>query len=660
MSRIRGRLASAVRLARLIGSNPRLLFDELLYRTQRRRQIRQLRSDFDRIVCSEPDGARLKLPGIDIPSLDRIPDELVPSAKAIIAEAGEVLEHRMSFLGSGPLDYGQEIDWLRDPVTGHRWSTGLHFDIPVTDLDTADDAKRVWEPSRGHQLVTLARASRLDPENAESYVSEMTAQLESWMDANPVGRTINWTNAMEAGIRAANWLTALAIAGPERLPAPTLERVTRCLQRHGRFISCHLEGSPRLRSNHFVGDLLGLSMLGASIGRDPDAEHWIEDSADWFPREVGEQVYEDGCDFEASLPYHGLVLEMFVLIMRSLETSGRQVEPATLERLRSMVKVAVAVRHPDGRTPQFGDNDSGRILPAGFDRGPSLDPVIWVAASALGMDRPLDGIPDPEIAWTFGLDEWHRSVSAPRMSSNLPDRFPHGGLYLLNGGGSHLVADCGDVGQAGNGGHAHNDALAFEWSLDGVPVVVDPGTYAYTSDSKARTEMRSTSVHSTPQIDGIEINPIDPARPFQLDEVAAPAVESFSVGEEQAILVASHRAYERLPEPVRVTRTICMDRRTGSFSVTDHLEGDGHHKVTIPFPLAPEWSATVQEPRRCVLEGPGPSIEVGLDGECVLDFDRYWYSPSFGVREKAARIVVAGSLVLPATLRMEFSRVARK
>lgn len=660
MSRIRGRLKSAIRLARLIGSNPRLLIDELLYRTRRRRQVRQLRSDFDRIVCSEPDGASLKLAGIDIPSLDRIPDELVPSAKAIIAEAGEVLDHRMSFLGSGPLDYGPEIDWLRDPVTGHRWPTGLHFDIPVTDLGTADDAKRVWEPSRGHQLVTLARASRLDPENAESYISEMAAQLESWMDANPVGRTINWTNAMEAGIRAANWLTALAIAGPERLPSPTLERVTRCLQRHGRFISCHLEGSPRLRSNHFVGDLLGLSMLGASIGGDPDAARWIEDSADWFPREVREQVYADGCDFEASLPYHGLVLEMFVLIMRSLETSGRQVEPATLERLRSMVTVAVAVRHPDGRTPQFGDNDSGRILPAGFDRGPSLDPVIWVAASALGMDRPLDGIPDPEIVWTFGLDEWRRTVSAPRMDSGLPDHFPDGGLYVLNGGGSHLVADCGDVGQSGNGGHAHNDALAFEWSLDGVPVVVDPGTYAYTSDPAARTEMRSTAVHSTPQIDGIEINPIDPTRPFQLDEVAAPAVESFSVDEAQTVLVASHRAYERLPEPVLVTRTIRLDRRTGSFSVTDHLEGDGQRAVRIPFPLAPGWSATDREPRRCVLKGPGPSIEVALDGECVLGFDQGWYSPSFGIREKATRIVVAGSLVLPATLKMEFSRVARR
>lgn len=644
----------------MIGSNPRLLFDEVLYRDRNRRHIRKLRSNFDLMVCSEPDGAALHLEEIDIPPLGELPTDLVASAKQIIAEAQEVLEHRMSFLGSGLLDYGPEIDWLRDPVTGYRWPTGLHFDIQVADLDTADDAKRVWELSRGHQLLTLARASRLDPEEADSYLSEMGAQLESWIDANPVGQTINWTNAMEAGIRAANWLTALAIADPVRLPADTLDRVTRCLQRHGRFIENHLEGTPRLRSNHFVGDLLGLSMLGASIQGDPKARTWLENSERWLPREVKQQVYEDGCDFEASLPYHGLVLEMFVLTMRSLTGAGRPVDPETVDRLRSMVNVAVAVRHPDGRTPQFGDADSGRVLPDGFDRGPSLDPVIWVAASALGMDQPLDGTPHPEVAWTFGLAEWLRVAARPMLQSDHPDRFPDGGIYVLSGGGSHLVADCGDVGQAGNGGHAHNDALSFEWSLDGVPVVVDPGTYAYTSDTEARTRMRSTSAHSTPQIDDAEINPIDPTRPFQLDEIAAPTVESFSASDEQTVLVSSHRAYMRLPQPVLVTRSIRLDRRNGSIAITDHLKGSGHHTVTVPFTLAPGWSVTAREPQRCVLNGPGPPIEVNLEGESILEFAQGWYSPNFGSREKAARIVVTGSLDLPATLKMDFSRAAHR
>ena len=660
MSRVRNRLNSAIRFLRLTWRNPRLLFEEISYRTRKRRRTKRLRSHFDQIVCSVPDGATLRLEHIDIPSREQIPEPLAASADNILVEAQEIIEHRMSFLGSGPLDYGPKIDWLRDPVTGFRWPTCLHFDIQVTDPSTPDDVKRVWELSRGHQLLTLARASRLDPVNDLPYIAEMVAQLDSWIDANPVGRTVNWTNAMEAGIRAANWLTAIGIAGADRFPEAALERVTRCLQMHGRFIFNHLEGSPRMRSNHFVGDLLGLTMLGASIKGDGDAAVWLEASEKWFPREVSGQVYEDGCDFEASLPSHGLVLEMFVLILRSLEALGWRADPDTRDRLRSMVSVAAAVRHPDGRTPQFGDCDSGRVLPSGFGRSPSLDPIIWIAAVVLGMGRPFDGIPDPEIAWTLGLNEWHRSEAGPPMASELPDHFSKGGLYVLRGGGSQIVVDCGDVGQSGNGGHAHNDALSFEWSIDGFPVVVDPGTFAYTSDSEARTQMRSTSAHATPQIDEIEINPIDPERPFQLDEKVAPRVDSFSVDNKRAALVASHAAYMRLPQPVGITRSICLDRRTGSFTVTDHLAGVGQHKVSIPLPLSPNWMVLNRESNGCVLNGPGPSVQVKLDGAATLKVEEGWYSPTFGTRQKTRRIVAAGSLDLPATITMEISRAGEQ
>lgn len=656
MTRIHRRLGSAMRFVRLTWRNPRLVVSEISYRAYRMWRIRRLRSNFNRMVCSVPEGASLQLEMIDIPSRDQIPEALAASADSILSEANEVIKHRMSFLGAGPLDYGPEIDWLADPVTGYRWPIGIHFDIPVTNLNSADDAKRVWELSRGHQLLTLARASRLDPTNGEAYVAEMVAQFESWIQSNPVGRTINWTNAMEAGIRAANWLTAIAIAGTDQFPEIALERITKCLQMHGRFIFNHLEGSPRMRSNHFVGDLLGLTMLGASINGDADALKWMEASEEWFPREVDGQVHVDGCDFEASLSYHGLVLEMFVLILRTLEESGRRVSEATRDRLRSMVAVAVAVRHPDGRTPQIGDGDSGRILPSGFARSPSLDPIIWVASAIVGLGRPLDGTPDPEVAWTLGLKQWRRSAVSPSIVSGFPDRFSSGGLYILRGGGSHIVVDCGDVGQSGNGGHAHNDTLSFEWSLDGVPVIVDPGTYAYTSDTKARTQMRGTSAHATPQIDNIEINPIDPERPFQLDEIAAPKVESFSVSDESTILIASHGAYMRLQQPVLITRSICLNRRTGSFLVTDQLKGSGRHAVTIPMPLTPDWSVVNRAAKSCVLNGPRATVHVRLEGGAILEVEQGWYSPTFGIRQRALRLVAAGSLDLPATITVEMSR----
>ena len=49
----------------------------------------------------------------------------------------------------------------RDFKSGYRWPQDLYLDVQVTRLDDASDAKVPWELSRGHQLLTLARAARL-------------------------------------------------------------------------------------------------------------------------------------------------------------------------------------------------------------------------------------------------------------------------------------------------------------------------------------------------------------------------------------------------------------------------------------------------------------------------------------------------------------------
>ena len=104
--------------------------------------------------------------------------------------------------------------------------------------------------------------------------------------------------------------------------------------------------------------------------------------------------------------------------------------------------------------------------------------------------------------------------------------FRHGGLFVLDGGGTHVVLRCGDVGQNGAGGHAHNDMLSFELSRRR-PIVVDSGTYAYTFDVAARNEMRATAAHNVTIVNGQEINPFDSTRVFALPQTAHARVETW-------------------------------------------------------------------------------------------------------------------------------------
>src|SRR5581483_7178877 len=93
---------------------------------------------------------------------------------------------------------------------------------------------------------------------------ELHAQLESWLDANPPGHGINWSNPMEVALRAVNWFWALGTSEPVLPPGRALRRrLAGALLVHGRHIAANLEGGPALRGNHYLADLLGLAAIGA-------------------------------------------------------------------------------------------------------------------------------------------------------------------------------------------------------------------------------------------------------------------------------------------------------------------------------------------------------------------------------------------------------------
>ncbi|MBD0291466.1 MAG: alginate lyase family protein, partial [Thermoleophilia bacterium] len=554
-----------------MGPHPVAVARSLSHAATRRGRQRILKRTYASRVARPPLAATLTVPALDLPPAHELPPHLADPAELIRTEAEEILAHRVDLLGSGLVSLGEEIDWHRDFKSGHRWPVAFYQDVAVTRLDDESDAKVPWELSRGHQLLTLARAARLFED--ERFSLELERQLGSWIEANPPGFGINWTNAMEVGLRGVNWIWVLATLGGRRpLDPETRRSVTRSLQCHGRHIAANLEASPWLRSNHYLGDLLGLLALGASLEGDPAAGRWLRFAHRELEHEIQGQVHPDGLGFEASLPYHGLALEIFLLAKHVAERARVPFSPAYHARLRRMLEASRAVRHPDGRLPNFGDNDSGRVLPAGFARPLTHDHLLWLGSALLASDRPLPGEPHEEVAWTLGVDRWRacreRDAAAPPTSSAFPD----GGVYVLRGERAHAVVRCGDVGQRGNGGHAHNDALAFELSAPG-PLVLDSGTYAYTSDPAARNAFRATAAHSTVAVAGAEINPIDETALFELEGAARPVVELWEEGGERVRLVASHDGFCRVTPPVVHRRTFVLERAGGGLEVVDELLG---------------------------------------------------------------------------------------
>ncbi len=648
MRRLERLAASNVSTVRRFGFHPLRIGASGVDRLRDKRHARRLHEGYSKIVADPGPTASLRPPTIDLPALGSLPAELHDAAAALCDEAEAVLAHQVDYLGSGRVSLGDEIDWHLDFKSGYRWPASFYQDLEVTRLDDTSDAKVPWELSRGHQLLTLARAACLAED--ERFAAELELQLESWLASNPPGYGINWVTPMEVAIRAINWIWAIGTLESWRALEPQLRaRVTRSLQVHGRHIALHLEGSPLLRGNHYLADVVGLLTLSAFIDADPAAPHWAEFSRRALEREICRQVLDDGVGFEASVPYHGLALEMFLVAWGVAELTGRPLSSRYRARLELMLEVSRSVRHPAGRSPAFGDLDSGRLLPGGFARPVTHDNLLDLGAAVLGLPCPLHPHPDAEVAWTFGLRCW-RALAARLVDQRPPTTtFPSGGLYVLQGGGAHMVVRWGGVGQNGNGGHAHNDLSSYELSY-GTPIVVDPGSYVYTADPEARDEFRSARAHSVAVVDGLDMHPIVAGQLFQMPAHAHYRVKEWRQTADEVVLSGSHDGFRRPGAPVRCCRKITLQRTSGVIEVIDELEGRGSHLVESIIHLSPATEAEAIEDEAVVVRFDRGVVRFEFSGVASLTVDQGWVSPEYGVRERAPLILARADSQLPARI----------
>jgi Heparinase II/III-like protein/Heparinase II/III N-terminus len=638
-----------IRLLRRVGPHPVGLATEVAHRITADPRQAALRRRYHARVVAVAHGAALVPPRIALGTYEELPSPLREPAERVRDEAQDVLRHRVDFLGSGRVDLGAPIDWHRDPKSGYRWPEVFYQDVEVTRLDDDSDAKLPWELSRGHQLLTLARAARLFRE--ERFAGALEQQLGHWIEANPPGLGINWVNAMEVAIRAVDWVWAIGTLEDLRPLDPALRaRVTRSLQAHGRHVAANLEGSPALRSNHYLADVLGLLVLGLCLRGDTAAGRWRRFARRRLEREILRQVLPDGVGFEASLPYHGLALEMFLLAWHLCAVAGEPLSQAYRARLELMLEVSRAVRHADGRTPVFGDQDSGRILPAGFARPATHDPLLSLGAAILVRPRPVAAEPDEEVAWTLGVGAWRALAARPVDARPTTRSFPCGGIYVLTGPGARLVARWGGVGQNGMGGHAHNDLGSFELSY-GSTLVVDPGSYVYTADPRARDAFRAARAHNVLVVDGRDMHPIPPGRPFELPEHARHRVERFDDGGERPTLVGSHDGYGRRV-PLTVRRTITLHRATGAVEVRDDVEGTPHARTLESFVHLAPGTIVERDGDAALRLALGPvRARIVFEGAQRVDVDAGWVSNAYGTRERAPVVRATAEATPPARLR---------
>jgi Heparinase II/III-like protein/Heparinase II/III N-terminus len=452
-----------------------------------------------------------------LPNAATVAAALRGTAYAVEVEriADQILAHHFPLLGLN-IDTGPEIDWRRDYVHGISTGTPYFRRSPYLDFERAGDHKVIWELNRHPHLTLLAQAFHLT--GRQEYLDEAFRQLESWLDANPFLRGINWASALEVAFRALSWAWLWQMAG-SKMPPPLAARFLTELYRHGRFLGLNLSVyfSP---NTHLLGEAVALHALGVLFPQFPDAARWAQTGGQVVERALERQVRSDGSHFERSAYYHVYALDFF-LLYRVLAKPGAAYDA----RLVQMAEYLNALLGPSGLLPLIGDDDGGRLFHPYGERVEFGRATMATCAVALGRPAWLRADSDLAVqaAWWMGAEVLSsRPEPAPPPASRF---FQDAGTVVMAADDVHIVIKTGGFGE-GSAGHSHSDILSVTVRLGQREILIDPGSFTYIADPEERNRFRGSAAHNTVRIDGRD--QAVPAGPFRWLEKPTVAVSGWN------------------------------------------------------------------------------------------------------------------------------------
>jgi hypothetical protein len=606
------------------------LLDASVKRQQQSKKLSTMRFFFD---PNEPD--------LWTTFRDRFPDR----CEKIVREADKICRHEFDLLGSGTLDWGERINWAMDPKTGYRWPKKFYAALrPVAAVPNGTDVKLPYEVNRMQHLPTLGKAYCLTHD--ERYASQLVAQLDHWIQDNPYLIGVNWTSAMEVAIRAVNILWGVAfIQGSESLTVDVIRRLYLSFWEHGQYILRHLEYSIRRDAtvsnhNHYLSGIVGLVYLGVLFPEFAEARLWRDLGVRALIDEMQRQVYPDGVDYESSTTYHRFVLELFTSAALLCRLNNIELAEEFWKKLEKMYSFTLYVTRQDGKVPQIGDSDDGRLHILGdYGQWDKRDHRYLLSIGAVLFSRAdmktfSDGFSE-DAFWLLGPQAGFFFDGLSTLPVSLSSKaFRDSGFYIMRSRRSHVLVSCNPVGSAGKGNHKHNDLLSFELYLQDRSFIVDPGSYIYTSDPVWRNHFRSTRYHNTVEVDGEEQNRLPADRLFELFPDSQPVIQGWHSTIDYDWLDAEHTGYLRLPRPVTHRRVFRFDKLNERLEIADTLSGSGEHCAAwyFHFDHAIEVRAEKENVFLAAADGVTLSIQVTSDSPLFPEIVEGWISRSYGTR----------------------------
>ena len=389
------------------------------------------------------------------------------------ATAAQYLKDGLVIRNNPPLLPAPPIDWASNPNNDRNW---------------------LFRKNATSVVAPFIDAHRRTGDRA--YLAPVKAVLLDWVAFNlerGEDNLLKW-NDMATGLRAVN--LAYLVDAELRQPAPDVTALSRLV----RAAIAHADELARREllsnSNHAYFQLTGLMAICHTIPRIARCPDYVTYAVSEMENTIERQFTAEGIHREHSPDYHSYSLTR---LTRILATDWFDLSDDAARRLRLAADHKPWFRHPNGHMAMIGDTARGRAVPELFSRA--------MAKGSIGTEpgRVFDA-------------SGYAVLRSPIREQPFEKH-------------SYLIFWAGDE-RPGNPfehsySHSHADDFTFEWSVNGVPVVVDSGKYSYEAD-EWRAYFVSTRAHNTIEIDGRDVSNRKPGNDNQWQQ--GPRIVSASTG----------------------------------------------------------------------------------------------------------------------------------
>ena len=530
-----------------------------------------------------------------------------------------------------------DMDWHLDPASGLRWPDNVYcFDIDYRHDRQRGDVKLVWELNRLQFVPVIAALSRL--ENDDELAQSALDVIESWIDANPPFKGINWISGIELALRVVSILLTIGLIGRDRVGARLSHKIGACLAAHAYWLK-RFPSRYSSANNHLIAEEAALFILGTLWQGQRTATDALA-ARDTLIAEVFRQIHHDGVGAEQSPTYTAFTCEWYLLAFIVARAAGAPFPDDVIARVAAAGEHLRWMLDGAGHHPRIGDDDEGRGIASGAGHEP-----FYVASIVSGI-AGLTGRRD--IAAGYGAPQLRNLLvggpDAASVSCTGTRTFERGGYTVsrgrMSGRESLAVFDHGPLGYLSIAAHGHADALSLMLHLDAKPVLVDAGTYLYHSGGSVRDRLRGTAAHNTLCINGTDQSEISGA--FNWRRKAVSKHLGLSETGHGIHVSAQHDGYAR-DYGLMCERTVSID--AAGLTVTEKLLATGDEaskpltSISIGFLLHPKCSAKIEGAAVVVTRDGEMLMHVSAESNVSVTLESAEYSPAFGVMGSATRIV---------------------